>query len=188
MKLHRIFLVVLFLSLVVITGNAIAGSGCRLNKQSIEDFINKTTEITAHSSDLSSKEIQDFLEKHLHKDGLFRSEIRYTIPGFPSQINTLSLDKRQFIEGVLSGYESLNEYDVDVDVKKVKISRDGKKANITTYSKEKGEMPVPDGNGRKEMIPVDGHSTCDQVIVLEDGGIQMYSADCTTEISFAMPF
>ncbi len=168
---------------------AVAGKLNKLSESDIKSFIVETTKITSGQAIYrSNDEIRNYLDRHLHKKGFFKSKIRYIVPGFPSQENTLSLDKEQFIESILSGQQALENYYSEVDVKKVRISKDKTKATVVTKSKESGVMPVPGEGGKAEKIPVEGKSTCDQILKLEDGVIQMYSATCETDINFQMPF
>ena len=123
-----------------------------------------------------------------YKKGYFKSAIKYNVPGFPSQENSMSLDKDQFIDSVLSGQQALQDYESSIDIQSIKISRDKTKATVQTRSTENGVMPIPSESGSAEMIPVRGDSSCDQILMLEKKIIQMYSANCTTEITFISPF
>jgi hypothetical protein len=172
-----------------------AGSGVfameirKLTEDNIRSFVEKTTEITSYQDTSGTPEdIRAYLDAHLHKKGYFKSTIRYIMPGFPSQENVLSLDKDQFIDSILSGQNALEEYETDITVKSVKISRDGKRATVVTSGQEGGTMAVPGEDGKTEEIPVSGSSECDQILKLEDRTIKMYSAICKTDIRFEMPF
>ncbi len=165
-----------------------AGKKGQLDESSIREFVEQTTEITSKNTSMSPDQVRAYLELHLHKKGFFKSEIRYNIPGYPSQTNTLSLDKPQFIDSILSGQQALEDYEIKLNIEEINISRDGGKATLRTSSIERGMMPVPREDGKSESIPVEGSSTCSQIIMLENGEQQMYSANCVTEITFLTPF
>ncbi|NCC21157.1 MAG: hypothetical protein EOM26_01695 [Alphaproteobacteria bacterium] len=162
----------------------------RLTDDIVRRFIIETTDVTSRKDAyMSDDEVKNYLDRHLHKKGFFKSAIRYVIPGFPSQENTMSLDKKQFIESVMSGQQALEDYRTDVSIEEIRISSDGEKATVVTRAAEEGLMPVPsESGGDPEKIPVEGNSTCNQILMLEDRVIQMYSANCTTQINFRMPF
>ncbi len=160
----------------------------RLNEDNVRVFIEKTTDVTSGKTRMSADEVSVYLDRHLDKKGFFRSEMTYRIPGFPSQENALSLDKEQFIESVLDGKKSLSDYETDVTIKDIKISSDGKRAVVETKSREKGDMPLPGEDGKTQKVPVEGVSSCSQTLKLNEKMIQMYSADCKTEIMFKSLF
>ncbi len=178
-----------FSSLSLLTASpASADKISKLDDCLVEEFITRTTEITSRQSGLSPEKIREYLEKHLHKKGFFKSEIQYNIPGFPSQINTLSLDKPQFIDSILSVQDALEDYEVDIKVNKISISRDKEKATLSTTGTERGLMPIPSENSGIEGIPVEGVSNCSQILMIEEDTIQMYSAKCSTEITFSSAY
>ncbi len=160
----------------------------KLDEGNVREFVLMTTKMTSQAQDFHKSDVQEYLNDHLHKKGFFKSEIKYTIPGFPSQSNTLSLNKEQFIDSILSGQQALQDYEAQTEVIDISISRDGKKATLSTTSIERGLMPVPSEDGQAEHSPVEGSSECGQILMLEDGLIQMYSATCKTDITFMTPF
>jgi hypothetical protein len=166
-----------------------AGNAKKLTERDVRDFIIKTTKITnGDNRRISQEEVREYLGNHLHKEGFFKSIISYNIPGFPTQNNTLSLNKDQFTDSILNGQQTLEDYRTEVNVKNIRISKDGEKATVTTISREQGEMPVPGEGGDTELISVEGQSTCSQILLLNDEYIQMYSANCRTDINFMSPY
>ncbi len=160
-----------------------------LTDENVRAFIERTTDITSgRVLYMTDEEIEDYLDHHLDKKGFFRSTIKFNVPGFPSQENTLSLDKKQFIDSVMSGQQALQDYETTIEVRDVQISSSGNRATVKTVGIESGVMPVPTETGTQEYIPVDGQSTCDQILKLKKKVIQMYSANCTTEITFQSTF
>lgn len=181
----------LFYLLVFISGLSLLPCGAyaqkvrALTEDNVTAFINQTTSVTSgQENGMSIDEIKEYLDKHLEKKSRFRSTIRYNVPGYPSQQASLSLQKQEFIDNVEKGSQTLQNYDTTVEIKNIQISRDKSKATVQTASMEKGTMPVPGENGGTDMVPVEGSSTCNQVIMLNNGVIQMYSAQCVTDISF----
>lgn len=158
----------------------------KLTEDIIKEFVQRTAEITSgQDGTMSEEEIMEYLDRHLHKKAYFKSTIKYNIPGQPQQKNAMSLKKREFMENVKKGHESVEDYETQIEVKSVKISKDKNKATVVTKGKEKAIMPVPTQDGGVETIPIEGDSTCNQIIMLSAKGIiQMYSANCTTTINF----
>jgi hypothetical protein len=156
----------------------------RLSEDNIRAFIEETTAMTSGKNlEKSPEEISAFLNKHLTKDAHFKSSMKYVIPGYPPQENSMSMEKEDFIASVQKGAESLADYESSVEIGTIKISRDGKKATIQTKSTESGIMPMAI-EGATQHVPVKGSSSCNQIIVLNDGVIQMYNANCATIINF----
>ncbi len=158
----------------------------KLTQDNIRQFIIKTTEITSGMDyNLSTDDIIAYLELHIHKKAHFKTIMKYKIPGQPDQETALKLKKKTFIESVKQGSEALTDYESKIEVKKINISRDGKKATVQTQSHESGYMPISADGIDTELIPVEGFSNCNQIIMLSKKGIiQMYSANCTTTMSF----
>jgi hypothetical protein len=155
-------------------------SASSLTESNIKSFIEQSTRMTSRSLDTSVDTVVAFFETHLHSDARFKSTLTFHIPENPSQEKSMTLDKNEFIENVRSGAQSLSDYKTDVRVSSVKISSDGRKATVQTKGTESGKMSV-----EGHEVPVEGQSSCDQIIMLSDDDIiQMYNANCNTDITF----
>jgi len=156
-----------------------------LTEENIISFIESTTDITTgNSGELSSEKITAYLDKHLDKKARFKSVMKYHIPGMPPQEAALSLDKEGFMQSVSEGAKTTQSYENLIEIKEVKVSSNGKKAFVKTQSTEYATMPVPVADGSTENVPMEGVSDCTQIISLHRGIIQMYSANCVTNIQF----
>lgn len=177
------------LSLFLAPYPAYAESG-NFTEDDIRDFVMRTSSVmdgTAESED--GVDVQSYLTTHLSPEGLFKSEMTYNIPGYPAQKNTMALDRTQFIESVLDGRKSLQGYKADVSIQKIGITDGGQRANVRIRSRESGTMTMQTAEGQEETLPVEGISLCDQVLIFsEDGEIQILSADCRSEMTFAPLF
>ena len=157
----------------------------KLTQNNVKAFIENTTDITTtNSRQLSAKKIQRYLDKHLDKDARFKSLMKYNIPGMPPQEASLSLDKEQFMEYVIKGAETVQDYDTLVEIKDIKIASEGKKAFVKTQNTEYATMPVPTEMGSAQDVPMEGVSECTQILLLKKGAIKMYNANCVTDIHF----
>lgn len=158
----------------------------QLTDDSVRDFIEETTQITSGQDlDASADDIRNYLKRHLAPKSRFKSTVTFSVPGFPTQRKALSLKKKDFIDSVIHGQKSLTHYETAITVETIRISKDGRKASVTTSGIESGFMPVPGEDG-DEDIPVDGTSECSQIITLNDSNvIQMYHANCKTNIVFS---
>ncbi|MAE51971.1 MAG: hypothetical protein CMH27_09175 [Micavibrio sp.] len=158
----------------------------RLTKGDIRDFLQAMSDMsTGNNSDLSSSngEAQRFMDRHLHKHVRMKSTITYMIPGAPPQQNEMTLDKGQFIQSLAAGAKTLKDYESDVDIGDIRLSKDGRKATVESTSSEQGYMNVPDESGDIQEVPIEGRSECTQMIVLDDKDImQLYNAKCLTTI------
>ncbi len=152
----------------------------RLTDSNIRAFIDESSSIIAGNSAKSTEEIRAYLEKHLDPKAHFSSAMIYNVPGYPSQETAMNLKKTEFIETLSQGGQALSNYENKVTIKKINISEDETKATVETTGYETGIMDTPtDG-----PVPVEGHSKCLQILMLNDGVIQMYSATCKTTIEF----
>lgn len=157
----------------------------KLTKKNVKAFIERTTDLTTNNSDrLSPKKVAAYLDKHIEGDARFKSLMTYNIPGMPPQKTSLTLDKKDFIKSVRDGADKIEGYENLVEIQAIKVASNGKKAFVKTQSTEYATMPVPGDNGTAEDVPVEGVSKCTQVISLNKGIIQMFSANCTTKIHF----
>ena len=160
-----------------------------LTEDNVRSFIETTTAVMSGGQQMAEDELLAYLQNHLDERGIFKSLIRYNVPGFPSQETTMSLDRQQYIDNVTAGQKSLENYTTQVTVGAIRISRDGRKAVVETSSREQGTMPVEQEKGKQELVPVEGSSTCTQTLVLgSENYIRMYSADCKTDITFQESF
>lgn len=159
-----------------------------LTEENVTEFITQTSAIAAgYENGMSSDEVLQFLDDHLESHARFKSVMRYTIPGYDPQETSMSLSKEEFMDNVKNSPKKVEDYENSVLIRSVKISSDGKKATVQTHGKESGEMPIKDENGEDVNLPMHGVSACDQIIMLSKKGvIQMYSANCVTEVEFTM--
>ncbi len=172
---------VLFSAVCLLAGVAHA----QLTEANITEFVHETTEITSGKSvDLSPEEIQDYLEKHLHKNARFKSTMKYNIPGYPAQEADIKLKKAEFIESIAKGTNSVDSYENEITIENIRISKDKTRATLKTKSFETGSMPIATEGGAEEYVPIEGASSCDQILMFKKKTIQMYSAICVTEINF----
>ncbi len=165
--------------------SAHAQSVGQLTEDNVREFIEKTTSITAgRESDMSQKQIEIYLDVHIHDDARFKSTMRYAIPGFDVQEKTMSVDKNDFIKSIHAATDTVSDYENIIEITDIQISKDGRKATVQTRMYESGKMPVAD-DIEKEEVPIEGMSTCTQVIMLDKKNmIQMYNANCVTDIHF----
>lgn len=177
------FLPLLALALCVMIAPALAED--QLTEENIRAFVEKTTTITSgKDSGMSKEEVSAYLDAHLHDDARFKSTMRYAIPGFDVQEKTMSVDKMDFIEGIGEASSAMGNYESQIIISDIKISKDGKKATLKTKAHESGMMPVTDDIEQKD-VPVEGLSSCTQILMLSDDYIiQMYNATCVTDIQF----
>ena len=158
----------------------------KLTEEIITTFIEKTTKITSGQSyTMSTDEVVDYLNVHLEKQARFKSTIKYNIPGYPPQENSISLKKKDFIDSIKAKSETLAYYESSIKIENIKISRDKRKATVQTTGYETGVMPMPMEGGGTQDVNVEGESRCTQILVLSKKNIlQMYNANCTTNIHF----
>lgn len=157
----------------------------KLSEDNITAFIEETTALTSdYDAGFTPDEIRRYLEAHIDKKARFKSTVTYAIPNHPPQSQSLGLDKDEFINQTVDGQKSLEHYETAISVDKVSIAKSGKNATVVTSGIESGYMSVPSGDGMVNEVPVEGSSKCIQIIKLNKGVIQMYSANCTTTIEF----
>jgi hypothetical protein len=156
----------------------------RLTEDNIRAFIEKTSLITTgKETGMSGEDIDAYLNAHIHPQARFKSTIRFTIPGFEPQETKLALNKEGFISNVRKVATSVQDFESRVGISNIMIAGNGRRATLQTRSMESVTMPVADQNGTED-VPMEGISICAQTLVLTDDIIQMYGADCTTEIEF----
>ena len=156
-----------------------------LTQENVKAFIENTTDITTgNSQDLSPEKITAYLDKHIEKKARFKSVMKYHMPNLPVQQATLSLKKNDFMQSVSEGASTVEGYENLIEIQDIKIASNGKKAFVKTTSTEYATMAVPTETGGTEDVPMEGVSECTQIISLNRGVIQMFSAQCVTDINF----
>lgn len=181
-----------FLLISCLTATSFAVSPARatekidtLTEENVRAFIEKTTELTAgKNSEMTADEIADYLDAHIEKRARFKSTMKYNIPGYPQQETALNLEKRDFMDNVKKGTESVTDYESAIEIDSIQISSKGDKATVTTTSTESGMMPLSVDGTTTDIVPIEGSSNCTQILTLEDGVIQMYGANCVTVVNF----
>lgn len=155
----------------------------KLDEGSIKEFISTTNRVTSGRANFRNpKQVESYLERHINENARFVSTMKYIIPGFPPQENAMSLGKEDFMDSVSKGAEDVGNYENQIEVLSIDLSRDQTKATVKTRSVEKGKMAVGEEGQQVDII---GQSDCTQLIGLSDRGyIQMNHAACTTEIQF----
>jgi hypothetical protein len=162
----------------------------RLTDNNIREFVMDVTRKAneAKQGYYSHDELSSFFNKHLHPRAFFKSSMRYNIPGYPSQESSLTLDKDEYRDSILKSEDMVSDYDADVKVSFIKISKDKRKATVKTISHENATIQVPH-SGNNQAVPLTGKSTCDQILMINANDvIQIYSANCKTVMSFNSPF
>lgn len=160
-----------------------------LNEQNIRAFLNEVDEIsTGQRMDMLDEDLADYFNNHIADKGLFKSKMRYEIPGYPTQETEMELDKVQYINSVIRSRAMMEDYHADIDIQDLKIHNSGRSATFTSVVTEKGQMPFPKDPKKPnevQMIPITGKSTCDQKLIVSfNHFIQMAEAECETFISF----
>ena len=158
----------------------------KLTQQNVRSFIEHTSKImkpTGGGTEILKA--QNYLKKHLNDSVRFTSTITYHIPGMPSQDIAMKFDKKDFIKTLSQGAEAIEGYNQRVEILDIKISWGSKQAVIKSKNYETGFMAIPDGRNNNELVPIEGVSTCAQIVELNKKGvIQLHNAVCKTDIHF----
>ena len=95
----------------------------------------------------------------------------------------MALNKESFIANVYKTSTSVSDVESQLEVSNIRIMSKGRRATLQTRSLESGTIPVSD-QIEVQDVPMAGMSTCMQTIILTDNVIQMYSAECETDLEF----
>jgi len=157
----------------------------QLTDSNIRDFVYDMTDMANNAHSSSGSEGQgDFFAMHLHPNAFFKSSIIYAIPGFPQQENEITLNKEQYIENLVNSGQMMRDFSAEVSIQNIRISKDKTRATIETTTNEHATMLIP-AAGMTEYVPMNGTSKCSEILMLSDNDvIQIYSANCTTKMSF----
>lgn len=157
----------------------------KLTKKDVEQFILRTTAVSSGTlSSMDSTQVLDYMRLHIRDDAQFKSAMSYSMPGQEEQDNELTLTKEDFIAGLEAGTQKLKSFNTDIKIKKIKLSGDKRSAKAITETRDEVTMPVEEGD-IMENIPLEGISTCEQSLELNEIGIlQMTGANCKTKIEF----
>jgi len=155
----------------------------KLDADNVKEFIEKTTAISnGEYGDLDTRQVEKYLQNHLHDQARFISEMTYVIPGFPPQQSVLSLKKEEFMSHVEQSATSVEDYKNEIEIIDIALSKDKRTATVRTRGTERGAMQVQEG---ALPVSIEGTSKCTQILLLsEDDVIQMFNARCKTRINF----
>ena len=157
-----------------------------LTEENVTAFIEDTTAMTAGSeTGLAVDQIVDYLNMHVADNAHFKTKMTYAIPGYPEQTNVVELEKADFISTVEKGANKVSNYENQIEILSITLSKGDRLATVRTKNTEAAAMDVSGQGGSGQSMPVDGTSTCTQVLMLQDGVIKMLSADCETQVSFS---
>ena len=175
-----------FVAFFALSPHAAQAGVSALTEQNVIDFIKKTSKIAdGHSKEMNAEQARNYLQKHVQEAARFKSTVEFHIGGYPSQETTMSMDKKQFMEAAAESAGKVSDYHAEIEILNVKIAANGKSAVVETKSKEEVIIPIPTEGGETQEMPIEGDSICSQTIMLsKQGVIQMFSAQCTTDISF----
>lgn len=176
-----------FLAFMPLSASYAKKSNKTLSEQSVKAFITRTTSITSGgASDLSSDKILKYLRKHIHQQARFKTIMKYEIPGYDTQESAMSLSKDDFIDHVKKSAGKIEDYDTEIEIISVKLSKDKTKATVQTRNHESAMMPVHTPEGGEDFVPIEGSSLCTQLITISKKGVlQMFNASCVTHIEFS---
>ena len=158
-----------------------------LTEPSVTDFINEMSEISSGKrKDMDQFSVTSYFMDHIAQNGSFKTTLRYSIPEMPDDERQMEMDKMNFISHTLQGLQTMADRETLVKVEFVQIESGGKSAAVTTTNYERGMMPIDDGSGTVNMMPVQGTSYCEQKVIMNEKRIiQIASASCTTDITFS---
>lgn len=150
----------------------------KLTESNIKHFLEESTRIT-NQKKLSDDKIRSFFNRHLGQGSAYTSVITYEIPGYPPQPRTLTLDKNQFIENIVTGQSMMTDYSSSTELQHHTIDKTGQTATIETMGYERGKMPFQGS----QLVPFKGRNHCTQNLKISDEqAIQIVSASCETTI------
>lgn len=168
-------LAVSFAALSLLPGAAFADA---LTEEKIQAFLDKTTSLSQPDNGMSDQQIVDYLDDHIDRKGTFSSTLMYDIPGYPSQMRNLTLNKADFIKNIIEGRKTMENYQSTVTLKSAAIR--GNKATIKTETVESGVAPM----NETDRAAFEGRSSCNQTLYENGGEIILSSAACETIITF----
>ncbi len=173
----------LFAALLCIPAYA-AHNASKLTEDNVRGFILDITNKASSVDSMDREMLELFFSQHLHPKSFFKSLVVFNIPGYPSQENKVFYEKPDYIESLIQAKNAVSNFKSSVEIKKIKISGNGKKATVQTITSESAMLQVPQ-SGVVEAVPMTGSSSCEQTITLNSSKIiQLYAAVCRTEMSF----
>lgn len=157
-----------------------------LTETNVRGFIADMSAISAgERKDMDSYGIADYFMNHIAPDGVFKTTLRYKIPEMPEDERLMEMNKMEFISHTLQGMRTMDGRETRVNVEYIAIAPDGRSAAVTTTNYERGLMPVDDGTGAMNMMPVYGTSYCEQKVILDERrAIALSGANCYTDLTF----
>lgn len=174
--------IALILSATFLKGNAGVPA---LTETNVTQFITEVSHVAGgQRADMDQFSITEYFMAHIADHGMFTSTIEFSLPDETSSSRRLEMDKNNYISHTLEGMKTMSKRETAVTIEYIKIAENGKSATVTTTNYERGVMPVEDGFGEAQMLPVTGTSYCEQELVLTENVIQMAAANCSTSIDF----
>ena len=158
-----------------------------LTEANVTSFVQEMSDISGGKRpEMDPYSVTSYFMDHIAPEGKFKTTLRYSIPEMEDSEREMEMDKMNFISHTLQGLQTMADRETLVKVEYVHIDDSGKSAAVTTTNYERGLMPVDDGSGEVNMMPVQGTSYCEQKIILSDKRqIQVKNATCTTELTFS---
>ncbi len=155
-----------------------------LNQNNIRAFLEQAEQMANGQGDMTLEDMTAWFDNHLAEDGRFATTLHYEMPGRPAKDTSISLNKPQYIEGIVGGRDTMQNYSSTLDIQAVDISANGKRATLKTVTHERGKLSIPNEQaGGADLVPVQGQSACDQVLIISESNyIQMQKAECKTSM------
>lgn len=158
-----------------------------LTEEYVEAFLNDANAIASgRREDMDDFSITGFFMDHIADSGAFVNKVAYQLPLQDPQEKIVQMGKMDFIASVLQDIKSKEESgESSMTIESIVIADNGRRARAAMTSQDKGVMPMDDGSGEIQKIPVSGTSYCEQELVLQDRRIKMEKTDCTTTLDFS---
>lgn len=161
----------------------------RLTEQNLLSFLQEVQDIaTGKRVEMADDEVIDYMNNHIADKAEFKSIVRYEVPGFPNKDIEMKIGKPEYINTIVKGRYTLQDYNTAVTLDDLKIENNGKRATFTSITDEQGLMPFPKDKNNPddiEILPIKGTTKCAQVMIVSfNNFIQMATANCRTIISF----
>lgn len=175
---------------VTVLNNRDNGGVDKLTEANVTAFVDDIAKAAAGlRTDMTQHTLVEYLMAHLTENSRYATSITYRVGNTGPQERDMEMGRMEFINFVLQGLKSMEKHETKTKIDYIKVEDSGKAAHVVVTNYERGMMPMDDGFGDVQKVPILGTSYCEQKVVLSSAGIiQLDGAECTTTINFEDAF
>jgi hypothetical protein len=184
-KVPAVFCLLLFFS---VSAHAAAPAADILSKESLREFYTETDKVADQFIDShDTSGISDFFQQRLTEDFSYKEHAVLVAGANSPQEKDTTADRAKFIEMQIQGLEMVSKIESHQrNITDIIFSDNKKIAQVSITETTVANVRLPDGRGGTVPAQMSAQGTCDDVMSLHEGIVQVNSSECNNHVQVTL--